>query len=66
MKSFRCADAGLVCDAEMTGESEEEVLATVVAHARDVHRVDLAQSTTLMRHARSVVRDGSGDPAQED
>ena len=56
-KSFRCRDAGVVCRAEVTGETEEEVLAKAVEHARTAHGVDLAQSTTLANFARSVIRD---------
>ncbi len=56
-KSFRCQDAGVVCRAEVTGETEEEVLAKAVEHARTAHGVDLAQSTTLANFARSVIRD---------
>ena len=56
-KSFRCQDAGVVCRAEVTGATEEEVLANAVEHARTVHGVDLAQSTTLTNYARSLIRD---------
>ena len=57
MKSFRCADAGVICKAEVTGETEEEVIAKAVEHARERHGVDLTQSTTLADFARSLVRD---------
>ena len=60
MKRFACADAGVVCKAEVTGETEEEVLAKAVEHARSAHGVDLAQSTTLANYARSLVRDDGG------
>ena len=56
-KSFRCQDAGVVCRAKVTGETEEEVLAKAVEHAREAHGVDLAQSTTLANFARSAIRD---------
>lgn len=56
-KSFRCQDAGVVCSAKVTGETEEEVLAKAVEHAREVHGVDLTRSTTLAKFARSVIRD---------
>ncbi|HYF26661.1 MAG TPA: DUF1059 domain-containing protein [Baekduia sp.] len=56
-KSFRCEDAGVVCRAKVTGETEEEVLRKAVEHARDAHGVDLTQSTTLARYARSLIRD---------
>lgn len=57
MKSFRCADAGVTCKAEIRGETEEEVLAKAVEHAREVHGVDLAVSSTLTGYARTLVRD---------
>ena len=61
-KSFRCRDAGLVCRAQVTGETEEEVLRQAIAHARAVHGVDLTDSRTLARHAQSLIRD-DGRPA---
>ena len=57
MKSFACRDAGVVCKARVTGDTEEEVLAKAVEHAREAHGVDLTQSTTLANYARSVIRD---------
>ena len=56
-KSFRCQDAGVVCRATITGETDEEVLAKAVEHAREKHGVDLAASTTLANYARSAIRD---------
>ena len=58
-KSFRCADAGVVCNAKVSGESEEEVLADAVEHARQAHGVDLGQSSTLTGYVRSLIRDDS-------
>jgi len=57
VKSFACADAGVVCKAKVTGETEEEVLAKAVEHARDKHGVDLTLSSTLANFARSKIRD---------
>ena len=56
-KSFKCADAGVVCNAKVTGATEEEVLAQAVEHAKNVHGVDLTQSTTLAKYARSAIKD---------
>jgi predicted small metal-binding protein len=56
-KSFRCADAGVVCRAEITGETEKEVLQKAVDHAREKHGVDLTASTTLANFAKSAIRD---------
>ena len=64
MKRFACADAGVVCKAEVTGETEEEVLGKAVEHARNAHGVDLAQSTTLAGYARSLIRDESAKAAR--
>ena len=61
-KSFRCRDAGLVCRAQVTGETEEEVLGKAIAHAREAHGVDLTDSRTLARHAQGLIRD-DGRPA---
>ena len=59
MKRFACRDAGVVCKAEVTGETDEEVLAKAVEHARKKHGVDLSQSKTLANFARSLVREGA-------
>lgn len=65
-KSFRCADAGVVCRAHITGESEEEVLQKAVDHAREKHGVDLTASTTLANFAKSAIRDEDAEaPAEE-
>ena len=56
-KSFRCADAGVVCRAKITGETEDEVLEKAVEHAREKHGVDLTVSSTLANFARSAIRD---------
>ena len=59
-KSFKCADAGVVCNAEVKGATEEEVLAKAVEHAKQAHGVDLSQSTTLAGFARSLIKDAEG------
>lgn len=63
MKSLTCADTGIVCKARVTGETEDEVLAKVIQHARDDHGVHITQSTTLTNYARSVIRDDGEAPA---
>ena len=47
----------MICKAKVTGQTDEEVLAKAVEHARQAHGVDLAASTTLAGYARSLVRD---------
>ena len=56
-KSFRCADAGVVCRAKVTGDTEDEVLQKAIEHARERHAVDLTSSTTLVKFARAAIRD---------
>ena len=57
MKSFACADAGAVCKAKVTGETDEEVLAKANEHAKKVHGIDLTVSSTLVNYAKSKIRD---------
>jgi len=59
VKSFQCRDGGVPCQATITGDTEDEVLAAAVQHAKDVHGVDLAASKTLANYARSLIRDTS-------
>ena len=54
---FRCADGGVACRAAITGDTEDEVLAKAVEHARAKHGVDLTQAQTLARYARSLIRE---------
>ena len=64
-KSFRCADAGVVCNATVTGDTEEEVLEKAVEHAKKKHGVDLTVSTTLAKFAQSAIRDDDEPVAAE-
>lgn len=64
-KSFRCADAGVVCRAEVSGETEEEVLEKAVEHAREKHGVDLTASTTLAKFAQSAIRDDAATAGKD-
>ncbi|MDP8942950.1 MAG: DUF1059 domain-containing protein [Actinomycetota bacterium] len=54
---FACRDAGVQCSAQVTGNTQEEVVAKAVEHARHSHGVDLTQSRTLMRYVQSSIRD---------
>lgn len=56
-KTFECKHGGVVCEAKIRGETEEEVLAKAVAHAREKHGVDLMQAQTLARYAQSLIKD---------
>ncbi len=39
MKTLKCADAGFVCDAVVTANTEKEVLTIAAEHAQHVHGV---------------------------
>lgn len=41
MKQLLCRDAGFDCDAVVTAETEEEVLARAAPHAQEVHGVEV-------------------------
>ncbi len=56
-KTFECSHGGVVCRAKIEGETDDEVLAKAVEHARQVHGVDLTQAKTLARYAQSLIRD---------
>ncbi|MBA3347133.1 MAG: DUF1059 domain-containing protein [Actinobacteria bacterium] len=56
-KTFECRHGGVVCNAKIEGETEDEVLAKAVEHAQKAHGVDLAQAQTLARYAQSLIRD---------
>ena len=56
-KSFECRHAGVPCRAKITGETDDEVLHKTVEHAREKHGVDLTQSQTLVKFAKSLVRE---------
>ena len=59
-KSFACRHGGVQCNAVIRGESEDEVLAQAVEHAKREHGVDLTQAKTLARYAQSLIRDEPG------
>jgi predicted small metal-binding protein len=54
--TFECKSGGVVCGAKIRAESEDEVLRRAIEHAKQAHGVDLTQSTTLARYAKSLVR----------
>jgi predicted small metal-binding protein len=53
-KELRCADVGFDCQAVMSGETEDEVMAQAADHARSVHNMsdsDLQQNEPAIRAA---------------
>ncbi len=61
---FACRDAGVACNARITGNSQDEVIQKAVEHARHSHGVDLTQSRTLMRYVQSSIRDSRSAQGQ--
>lgn len=59
-KTFECKNVGVVCNFRTSGETDDEVMQKLAEHGRRVHGVDLTQSRTLQRYARSAIRDDSG------
>jgi predicted small metal-binding protein len=55
-KTLECRHGGVLCGAKIRGETDEEVLRKAVEHAKTAHGVDLSQSRTLERYARSLIR----------
>jgi predicted small metal-binding protein len=63
-KTLECRHGGVVCNAKISGETEEEVLAKAVEHAKQAHGIDLSQSKTLAGYAQSLIRDERDPPAR--
>jgi predicted small metal-binding protein len=56
---LQCSDVGFTCDAKITGDSEDEIMAQAAEHAKDVHGLsdqDLAQQVS---NIRAAIRDDS-------
>ena len=57
-KELKCADAGFDCDAVVHADTEEEVMAQVATHARDVHGMDQIDDATAEK-IRSQIHDAA-------
>lgn len=58
-KVLECSDVGFSCDATITAESEDEIMAQAAEHAKAVHGLsdqDLAQQAP---NIRSAIRESS-------
>ncbi len=53
-KLLRCRDVGFECDAEVRGDSNEEILAQVVEHARDAHGVSEVPEAVVQRAIAAI------------
>lgn len=55
-KVLYCRDLGFDCAGKVEAETEEEALALVAAHARDVHNMDTVPPE-VVEQARQAMRD---------
>ncbi len=55
MRELKCADAGFECDAVVSGETDEEILAQVGPHAEQVHGVEVTPE--LAEQVRGKITD---------
>jgi predicted small metal-binding protein len=55
-KTFECRHGGVVCREKIRGDDEEDVLRKAVEHAKEAHGIDLDESRTLSRYARSLIQ----------
>ena len=63
-KELHCRDVGFDCDAVVTAESEDDVLAQVAGHAKAVHGLTDEQvaDPALLQQVRDQIHD-LGEPA---
>ena len=55
-KTYTCRDVGVDCDWKTSGETEDEVMASIGEHAAQVHpTIDLTPE--LMASVRAVIKD---------
>jgi predicted small metal-binding protein len=61
MKELRCRDVGPDCDAVVRAESEEEILAQVVQHAKSVHDMtdEQIRDPAFQDHVRNQIHEQS-------
>jgi predicted small metal-binding protein len=55
-KVVNCRDVGFDCEGVVRGETEEEVLALVAVHAKEVHDIETV-TDEIVEKVRSVMRD---------
>ncbi len=59
-KVLRCRDVGFDCEAVVQADSQDEVLAQVAAHAREVHGVEEVPEEVVERAIRAIRDDSQG------
>lgn len=57
-KELKCSDAGFECDAVVRADSDDEVMAQVATHAREVHGMDQIDDATAEK-IRSQIHDAA-------
>jgi predicted small metal-binding protein len=62
-KQLQCRDLGFECDAVVTANSEEEILAQVVQHGQAVHEIplDRLQDPAFVSIVRQQIHDVDAD-----
>ena len=55
-KTYTCRDVGVECDWATSGETEEEVMANIGAHAAEVHP-DVELTPELLAAVKAVIKD---------
>jgi predicted small metal-binding protein len=55
MKKLNCSDAGFVCDAVVSANTEEEVLTIAAEHAQTVHGVTVTPE--MAEQIRTLIKD---------
>jgi predicted small metal-binding protein len=53
-KLLRCRDVGFDGDAEVRADSQEEILAQVVVHAREVHGIEEVPDEVVQQAIASI------------
>lgn len=59
MKTIRCRDAGIDCDAVIRGNTDEEVLRKATEHSQRAHGMK-QMSPELERRVRSLIKEEPG------
>lgn len=55
-KTYTCRDVGVDCDWNTSGETEDEVMATISEHAAQVHP-EIELTPELVAAVREVIKD---------
>jgi predicted small metal-binding protein len=53
-KMLRCRDVGFDCEAEVRADTQDEILAQVVAHAREAHGISEVPDEVVQRAIAAI------------